>query len=135
MYKVKYFCLFFLISLVFQSCEYDNIEQNPVNFIRLPEDINNELFKQENYGPSTTRNFIGVVKDEAGNRLVDAKIKIGDNQNVIFNVKTDQNGVFVANDVDVYEKFAYILVRKSGYIYGSASVIPFKNGVYQMEQV
>ncbi|MCG2611443.1 hypothetical protein LZZ90_07980 [Flavobacterium sp. SM15] len=46
-------------------------------------------------------------------------VKIGTNT-----VQTDANGVFIINGADVYENFAYIITKKSGYIDGSRALIP-----------
>lgn len=73
----------------------------------------------KNFGVSVARDFIGQVVDSNNLPVESATIKIGNTT-----VQTDTNGVFIVNDTNVYEKFAYITAKKEGYCDGSRAMIP-----------
>ncbi len=107
--------LLFTLCLVgiMVSCNKDRLpgdgEQNedtPSNF-------------HENFGPQITRSFIGNIIDTNNNPIENATISIGSTE-----VQTDAQGVFMIDDAQVNERFAYIKAEKSGYIHGSRSVMP-----------
>ncbi|TXE16396.1 hypothetical protein ES692_12765 [Psychroserpens burtonensis] len=96
--------LFFLFSLTLtlQNCEKeDDGSQNDNNDPNL--EANDLIFQSENFGNTTTGNFIGLVTNESGKKLSNVQITVG---NVI--TSTDRNGLFILNDVEVFENFAYI---------------------------
>jgi len=73
----------------------------------------------DNFGNAVSRDFIGQVVDVNGNPVQNAAVKIGSTTE-----QTDVNGVFVINNANVYERFAYITAKKAGYIDGSRSMVP-----------
>ena len=108
----------FLFSLLFisslSSCNEDptgNIGDNnssnpPTNFI-------------ENFGQTANHNFMGQVVDLQNNPVSGALIMIGNSS-----TNTDNNGIFIIRNAQVFEKFAYIKAEKAGFIHGSRSVVP-----------
>jgi len=107
-----------------QSCNDDDftssITPNPEP---SAEELRDQQFQNENFGSTTTGKFIGIITDETGGKLENVLITIG---NAV--TMTDRNGVFVLNDVEVFENFAYIKAQKDGYINGSRVVIPKTTG-------
>ncbi len=85
-------------------------------------------FQAENLGNVTQGNFMGTVKNENNQFLEGVQISIG---NTI--TTTDRNGIFIMNNVDVYENFAYIRAQKTGYLNGSRTLIPKEDGVNRVE--
>jgi hypothetical protein len=73
----------------------------------------------ENFGNEVSRDFIGQVVDINSDPVANAVVKIGTST-----VQTDVNGVFIINGAGVYERFAYITVKKPGYIDGSRAMVP-----------
>lgn len=73
----------------------------------------------QNFGATIQRNFLGTVADINGSPLVNAKITIGNDE-----VRTDDNGVFIINNAQVFERFGYIKAQKIGFIDASRSVVP-----------
>lgn len=73
----------------------------------------------ENFGDIVSRNFTGQIVDTDNHPIQDAVVKIGSST-----VQTDVNGVFIINDADVFERFAYITAEKAGYLNGSRSLVP-----------
>jgi hypothetical protein len=126
MRKLTSCILFFALFLCFQSCEKSDLP-NQFDTITDPEFIDLQ-FQSENFGNPTLGNFIGVVKDEFGSILEGVQIQIGNAMTT-----TDRNGVFIMNDINVFENFAYIQAQKTGYIDGSRVVIPKENGVNRIE--
>jgi len=108
---------------VLLSCKNDDDFNPPApdNFVEVA--ITDEQFATANFGASIQANFIGRIVNEAGNKLKDVQVTIG-NQTVM----TDHNGVFVLNSASVHEKFAFIKATKNGYIQGSRALIPTPNG-------
>nr|WP_294937162.1 carboxypeptidase-like regulatory domain-containing protein [uncultured Flavobacterium sp.] len=78
----------------------------------------NDPFTQ-NFGTSVSRDFIGQVVNESNQPLKGVTVKIGSKT-----AQTDFNGVFIINNAGVYEQFAYITAKKSGYIDGSRAMVP-----------
>ena len=110
---------FFAVLIFFSSCEKDEFSEGSI-IISEPDDTT----FLENFGATTSANFIGQISDVDGNRITGVTINIGTLSTV-----TDHNGVFVLNGVTVYEKFAHIKASKEGYISGSRSLVPVNQGV------
>ncbi|QHI35704.1 Internalin-A [Kordia antarctica] len=121
----------FACILFLQNCTDDDFNTgNITNPETEAEVLRDEQFKSENFGNATTGNFIGIVKNIDGNILINVRITIGNTVTI-----TDRNGIFILNDVDVFENFAYIKAQKDGYIDGSRVVIPKMNGVNKINIV
>lgn len=118
MKKTIFVMLVFLLAF---TCQDDDLTNEPNS--ENPTEQNDTLFQQNNFGTSTSRNFIGRVINAEGQRINDAQVTIG---NAI--ASTDHNGVFVINNASVYEKFAYVKATKSGYLTGSKAIVPTLNG-------
>ncbi len=101
-------CLLLLLS----GCNPDDDNNNDNN-----NDDNAEF--TENFGSEVQRDFIGQVVDINGEPIQNATVKIGSSTK-----QTDVNGIFVINSAPVYEQFAYIAAKKSGFIDGSRSIVP-----------
>nr|WP_321243249.1 hypothetical protein [uncultured Psychroserpens sp.] len=118
--------LLFIIALTFQNCDKDDYDSPNDNDPDL--NANDLIFQSENFGNTTTGNFVGLIKNEAGEKLSNVQITIG---NVI--TTTDRNGLFILNSVEVFENFAYVKAFKNGYIKGSRVVIPKTDGVNRID--
>lgn len=103
---VKQIFLLLVLQLTFLSCESTDINSTDSNF-------------SENFGAAVSRDFIGQVVDTDNHPIQSVTIKIGTTS-----VQTDVNGVFIINGASVYEKFAYITAKKTGYIDGSRAMVP-----------
>lgn len=114
--------IIFLSILLLQNCEKDDLKSTPVSINNA--ETADEIFKTENFGNPTTGRFFGVIQDGTGVNLENVQITIGNTVTY-----TDQNGVFMVNNADVFENFAYIKATKEGYIQGSRVVIPKTTGV------
>jgi len=107
-----------------QSCNDDDFtdgignDPNPDT-----ESLRDEQFKAENFGNSTTGNFMGIIIDENGDKLENVLVTVGNTTTL-----TDRNGMFIVNNAQVFENFAYIKAQKDGYLNGSRVVIPKTNG-------
>ena len=107
---------FFLLVFVSTLCSCDNEPEGnigdnnsstpPTNFI-------------ENFGQTTNHNFMGQVVDLQNNPVSGASIIIGNSS-----TNTDNNGIFIIRNAQVFEKFAYVKAQKSGFIDGSRSLVP-----------
>lgn len=73
----------------------------------------------ENFGSTTSRDFMGQVIDENKNPIINALVSIGNSTTY-----TDDNGIFIIKNASVYEKFAHIKVEKIGFLEGSRSLAP-----------
>ncbi len=73
----------------------------------------------ENYGNQITRTFMGRVFYSFDQPLKDAIVTIG-NQFTF----TDENGIYIIENANVYERFAYITAEKDGFFHSSRTVIP-----------
>lgn len=102
----KQIFLLLVLQLTFLSCESTDINSTDSNF-------------SENFGAAVSRDFIGQVVDTDNHPIQSVTIKIGTTS-----VQTDVNGVFIINGASVYEKFAYITAKKTGYIDGSRAMVP-----------
>ncbi|MEM5566065.1 hypothetical protein WNY78_13165 [Psychroserpens sp. AS72] len=118
----------FLIAFTFQNCDNDDdiSQQNDDPGLNA----NDIMFQNENFGNVTTGKFIGLIKNEDGEKLSNVQITIGNS--IAF---TDQNGFFIINDAEVFENFAYIKAYKDGYVNGSRVVVPKTDGVNRINIV
>ncbi|AXG70629.1 internalin-A [Kordia sp. SMS9] len=117
--------------ICFQNCENDDFDGGiTVDPETEAENLRDQQFKDENFGNTTTGNFIGIITDETGNNLENVLVTIGS-----VTTMTDRNGFFILNDVQVFENFAYIKARKDGYLNGSRMVIPKTNGTNRINIV
>lgn len=114
----KLIYLFAITSILF-SCESN--DDNPSSSSQ-----NDDTFSQ-NFGLEIQSDFLGRVIDINGNPIHNADIKIGSST-----ARTDQNGVFIIYDANVFEKFAYITATKTGYINGSRTIFP-NSGINRVE--
>ena len=73
----------------------------------------------QNFGNEISRNFLGTVVDKNNNPIENVTITVGNSI-----ASTDNNGVFIINNANVNERFAYIKASKAGYIHGSRAVVP-----------
>jgi len=73
----------------------------------------------QNFGNEISRNFLGTVIDKNNNPIENVTITVGNSI-----ASTDSNGVFIINNANVNERFAYIKASKAGYIHGSKAVVP-----------
>jgi len=110
MKKIQNLLWLLVIAITFSSCNPDD-----GGSISGPDD---NTFTQ-NFGATANRDFIGRVVDADNQPIQGVTIKIGSST-----TQTDVNGVFVINNASVYQKFAYITAKKSGYIDGSRSLVP-----------
>ncbi|MFD0963252.1 hypothetical protein [Pseudofulvibacter geojedonensis] len=124
MKKTIYFIALLLLVI---SCQKDDFSGNT---IENPNGLIDDVAFIENFGASTTSNFIGRVVNENGTGVKDVLISIGS-----LTTLTDHNGVFVLNGAPVYEKFAYITADKSGYIKGSRTIVPAVSGFNDIQIV
>ncbi|WP_127845279.1 autotransporter outer membrane beta-barrel domain-containing protein [Psychroflexus aestuariivivens] len=121
MKKLRRITLLFLLIFSFFSCQDDD-DFNP-NTSENPE-LRDEIFKNNNFGNTMQADFIGYVADDYGfNKLENVSITIGNKTTT-----TDRNGMFIIQDANVYNNFAYIKAEKPGYISGSRVVIPKEDG-------
>jgi len=111
MKKIDSLVLLLFMVITFSACESnDDGNQNS--------GPNDETFSQ-NFGNEVSRDFIGQVVDTNNNPIQGVTIKIGSST-----TQTDVNGVFIINNADVFQRFAFIKATKSGYIDGSRSMVP-----------
>ena len=110
MKKIQFLLCSLIVVVAFSSCNPSDDSNNSV-----PDD---DRFS-ENFGSAVSRDFIGQIIDIYNNPLQGVTIKIGTSTS-----QTDVNGVFIINDANVYQKFAYITAKKPGYIDGSRSMVP-----------
>lgn len=109
MKKIHSLLCLLLLVVVFAGC--DPSESNSSG-------QNDDTFAQ-NFGASASKDFIGQVVDTDNHPIQGVSIKIGTST-----AQTDNNGVFIINSANVYEKFAYVTATKAGYIDGSRSLVP-----------
>ncbi|NQY05275.1 MAG: hypothetical protein HRT68_03465 [Flavobacteriaceae bacterium] len=112
-----------LVLLLFASCQMDDFDTSLTN-----NQGQSDIAFQDNFGGITSANFIGKVQDSNGNSLSGVQITLGASATT-----TDHNGVFVLNNAEVYEKFAYLKASKDGYINGSRAVVPVPNGTNDIQ--
>ena len=65
----------------------------------------------ENFGNAVKSDFIGQVIDESAQPIEGVEVKVG-----AVTKYTDAKGIFVIKNASVYEKFAYLTAKKSGFI-------------------
>ena len=73
----------------------------------------------ENFGNQYNSDFFGRVVDLQDNPISGVMIEIGDSS-----TETDNNGIFILKNAQVYEKFAYVKAEKAGFINGSRALVP-----------
>ncbi|HMI08090.1 MAG TPA: hypothetical protein VK528_11125 [Flavobacterium sp.] len=112
MIKTRLFLMMFLTALLCISCD-PNDDNNP-----NANPNGNDNFS-EHFGASASRDFIGQVVDVNGHAVQNATVKIGTST-----TQTDSNGIFILNEADVNERFAYITATKIGYVDGSRALVP-----------
>jgi len=115
----------FLLVFTFQNCQDENFDSQDNN---PGLETNDFAFQSENFGSTITGNFVGLIKNEAGEKLSNVQITIG---SVI--TYTDRNGIFVLNNVEVFENFAYLKAFKDGFTNGSRTVVPKIEGVNKID--
>jgi hypothetical protein len=106
----SFFCLLLLV-VSFSSCNPNDDSNNNAG-------PNDDAFA-ENFGSAVSRDFIGQIVDMDNSPLQGVTIKIGSST-----TQTDVNGVFIINNANVYQKFAYITAKKAGFIDGSRAMVP-----------
>ncbi|WP_406684926.1 carboxypeptidase-like regulatory domain-containing protein [Seonamhaeicola sp. MEBiC1930] len=110
--RTKLFLTLCLIGTLL-SCNEEKLPDDNLNNDDTPTNFH------ENFGDETTRTFIGNIIDINSNPVEGAIISIGSSQ-----TQTDENGVFIINNAQVNDRFAFIKAYKNGYIHGSRSVVP-----------
>jgi len=99
-------------SLTFTSCR-ERDDDNPQQEQQQEDNFS------DNFGNEVTRSFMGKIMDTSHNPISGVDVKIGSESTT-----TDANGIFILEDVLVYERFAYIEAEKVGYLKGSRTVVP-----------
>src|SRR6478672_8027233 len=102
--------LFLFLTALLWSCEPSDDNSGS--------SVTDEQFAQ-NFGAAASRDFIGQVVDMDNHAIAGATVTIGSST-----VQTDANGVFIINNADVHEKFAYVKATKSGFLDGSRALVP-----------
>lgn len=125
MKKIIYLLVLTILSF---SCVQDDDFIENIIIDDPSQTISDIEFVQNNFGSLVNSSFIGVVVNENNEKLQGVEITI--NNEVVY---TDSNGVFIFNNVSVYEKFAFIKVKKAGYITGSRSIVPVSNGTNDIQ--
>ncbi|TCK68768.1 leucine rich repeat (LRR) protein [Winogradskyella wandonensis] len=122
--------LLFVSVAFFFSCEKDPVDLSSPSTSNPEISLMDEEFQAQNFGNSTTANFIGTIKNTSGDLLSDVQIEIDG-----VTTTTDRNGIFILNNAPVFENFAYIKAKKQGYIDGSRVVIPKETGTNNIQIV
>jgi len=91
--------------------------------------LTDEEFAENHFGEPVTRNFIGQVVDISDNPISDVLVQVKEKE-----VRTDNNGIFILTEADVYENFAYIKASKDDYLQGSTTMFP-DNGTNKVKIV
>lgn len=99
-------------SLTFTSCR-ERDDDNPQQEQQQEDNFS------DNFGSEVSRSFMGKIMDTSHNPISGVDVKIGSESTT-----TDANGIFILEDVPVYERFAYIETEKAGYLKGSRTVVP-----------
>ena len=110
MKKFQILLALLVLSIAFSSCNPN--DDNTTN-------TNNNTNFSENFGAKVDRDFIGQVVDTNNQPIPNVAVKIGTST-----VQTDMNGVFIINQANVNERFAYIIAKKAGFIDGSRAMVP-----------
>lgn len=108
--------LFFALLLFFTLLACDKDDTTTSNPDLITQDT--EAFKQ-NFGSEVSRSFLGTVVDVNNVPIEGVTISIGN-----MTTTTDNNGIFIINDVTVNQRFAYVIAEKAGYIHGSRALVP-----------
>ncbi|WP_191858084.1 hypothetical protein [Hanstruepera ponticola] len=103
-----------LLFIVIYSCQRDDSPSE----LNSNQNNNRDPFI-ENYGNQITRTFMGRVSYSLNQPLKDVLVKIGDQFTF-----TDENGIYIIENANVYERFAYITAEKEGFFHSSRTVIP-----------
>lgn len=106
--------IFLVLCIILASCQRDDGITNDSNQNENIPDTFSDYF-----GNEISRNFLGTVIDKNHNPIEGVSITIGNTTAL-----TDNNGVFIIKDANVFERFGYIKAEKAGYIHGSRSVVP-----------
>ncbi len=109
----------FVLGFLFLSACVDS--EITVPFVENEQEIEEptNIDLSDNFGLDITRSFIGNIIDINNNPVENVEIKIGSKT-----ATTDNNGVFIINNASVFEKFAYVVANKSGYVHGSRTLVP-----------
>lgn len=105
----------FLLKVAFISLAFASCNPNDDN----PSSSQNDDTFAENFGAAVNRDFIGQVVDKDNHPIQGVTVSIGTST-----AQTDINGVFIINNANVNQKFAYIQAKKTGYIDGSRAMVP-----------
>ena len=106
--------IFLVLCFIFSSCQLDDGPfEGHQNQESIPESFS------AYFGGEISRDFLGKVIDKNHNPIEGVSISIGN-----ATALTDNNGVFIIKDANVFERFGYIKAEKAGYIHGSRSVVP-----------
>ena len=102
-----------MLMMVLTSC-------NPNESVDMPEAPEGTSGNSQiDFGSNIQRDFMGRIVDQSSIPLDNVNITIG-NKTAI----TDNNGMFVINDVSVKERLGFITAQKPGYLKGMRSVVP-----------
>ncbi|WP_299683070.1 hypothetical protein [uncultured Dokdonia sp.] len=116
-----------LLAIFLFSCEKDDFG----NSIPESEIINQQddvSFQIASFGETVTADFTGRIVNVLGDGIPQAQITIGASTS-----QTDDNGVFIMQDVTTFENIAFFKVRKEGYILGSRALIPAVNTINDVQ--
>ncbi|SFJ60791.1 carboxypeptidase-like regulatory domain-containing protein [Olleya namhaensis] len=102
-----------MLMMVLTSCN----PNESVDMPEVPEGTSGN--SQIDFGSNIQRDFMGRIVDQSSIPLDNVNITIG-NKTAI----TDNNGMFVINDVSVKERLGFITAQKPGYLKGMRSVVP-----------
>ena len=116
------------LLIILLSCTKENEINNSNNENPDTKQISDEDFAQINFGDAITTNFIGKITDSEKRHLKDVIVSIG-NQST----STDEFGVFVLNNVSVFENFAFVKAERDGYLSGSRTIVPIANGTNDVQ--
>ncbi|MGV6832730.1 MAG: hypothetical protein ACWA5P_14355 [bacterium] len=113
---MKHYYLFFVLLCIVSCLPDDVLGPDP-----LGDDTSliDDITFQQNFGDAVNADFIGTVRNAENEIVSGAQVQIG--ANTAF---TDHNGVFVLNNVSVFERFAYVKVSKEGYLLGTRTIVP-----------
>lgn len=110
MNKFYFFSLLFL-SFLLSSCTADSF----LDYGNNTPNVNTNY----NFGSNVNRNIYGTVLDTNGNPVSGATVSVG-----TASVQTNSKGLFVIKNAAVQENFAFIKVKKAGFVNGSRTIVP-----------
>lgn len=126
--KLNYIALLLLSFLLLTSCadEYEGFtpaEETEIDPI-LPgaDPIIENAFDPNfvaNFGQETTGNFLAEITDINGNPLEGVTVNINNSSTT-----TDENGIAVLQNAQVFENFAYVTATKNGFVNASRALVP-----------